>query len=58
MTIVAGLLSIRLYTELAPREVLGGASLVTGASSLATRWGISPLLVGLTIVPVPHGERS
>jgi cation:H+ antiporter len=30
--------------------LLGGGALVSGASSLATRWGVSPLVVGLTIV--------
>lgn len=30
--------------------LVGGGALVSGASSLATRWGISPLIVGLTIV--------
>ncbi len=30
--------------------VFGGGALVSGASGLATRWGVSPLLVGLTIV--------
>lgn len=30
--------------------LLGGAAVVSGASSLATRWGVSPLVVGLTIV--------
>jgi len=38
--IVAGLLLL----------ILGGASLVTGASQVAVRLGISPMIVGLTIV--------
>ena len=42
MTIVAGLLSIRLYTELAPREVLGGASLVMGAMTLLMNLIVAP----------------
>ena len=42
VTIVAGLLSIRLYTELAPREVLGGASLVMGAMTLLMNLIVAP----------------
>jgi cation:H+ antiporter len=30
--------------------LLGGGALVSGASSLANRWGVSPLVIGLTIV--------
>lgn len=30
--------------------LVGGAALVTGASSLATRLGVSPVVVGLTVV--------